>query len=239
MVDAADKKESGKRTRISQTDVPAYSLEHALRVPIAISENYASKPTKPLDVAAAMNLLPGSSQFKMLTGASIAYGLTDGGYNASEIQLTTLGKKILRPLAEDEDLEGKREALLKPRIINEFLTQYNGSPIPKDVIAQNVLASKGVPEERCSDVLSLILEGAESLGLIQEIKGKKFVNLSSPKISQDVSKTPNPIFIEDDEAEESLPVVEPKNPNHTQNAEVSRAPTADDNRRVFVTHGKK
>src|SRR5690606_3512223 len=97
------------------------------------------------------NLSPTSSGFKMLTGASIAYGLTEGGYNAGEIQLTALSKKILRPLEEGHDIEGKKEALLKPRIINEFLTQYDGSPIPKDAIAQNVLVEKGVPEDRSSN----------------------------------------------------------------------------------------
>lgn len=234
MAEAADKKESVKRSRISQTDVPAYSLEHALRIPTAIAENYASKPTKPFDVAAAMNLLPGSSQFKMLTGASIAYGLTEGGYNAAEIQLTALSKRVLRPLAEGDDLEAKREALIKPRVINEFLTQYNGSPIPKDMIAQNVLASKGVPEERCSDVLALILEGAESLGMIQEIKGKKFVNLSSPKIPQEIEVTPPPIYEEeDDETEETI------TPLRTVKPEVASAREAiTNNRKVFVTHGK-
>ena len=57
--------------RISQSDVPAFSLDEALRVAIAIADNYASKPTKPLEVAAAMNLAPNSSQFKMLTGSAI------------------------------------------------------------------------------------------------------------------------------------------------------------------------
>src|SRR4051812_16357821 len=68
-----------KRTKVMQTDVPAYSLDDALRVAQAISENYAFKPTAPLEVAAALNLTPSSSLFRMLTGASIAYGLTDGG----------------------------------------------------------------------------------------------------------------------------------------------------------------
>ncbi len=52
--------EKGKRTRISQADVPAYSLDDALRVASAIADNYASKPVKPLEVAVAMNLAPNS-----------------------------------------------------------------------------------------------------------------------------------------------------------------------------------
>ena len=141
-------KKEKSRKYISQADVPAYSLEHALRVPIAIADNYAAKPSKPLDVAAAMNLSPTSSLFKMLTGASIAYGLTSGGYNAAEIELTPIAKKIVRPVEENEDLEAKREALLNPRIIRDFLNKYNGSPIPKDNIAENVLIEMGVPQDQ-------------------------------------------------------------------------------------------
>lgn len=53
-----------KRVQVSQADVPAYALDDALRVAVAIVENYASAPTKPLEVAAAMNLAPASSYFK-------------------------------------------------------------------------------------------------------------------------------------------------------------------------------
>ena len=175
MADAKKEKAPRKnKKRLNQSDVPAYSLEHAMRVPIAVLENYAGEPTKPIDVAAAMDLVPTSSQFRMLTGSAIAYGLTEGGAQSQQIVLTDLANKILQPLEEGIDLKNKQESLLKPRIIGEFLTKYNGSPIPKDQIAQNVLISMGVPNDRASDVLALILEGAEGLGLITEIKGKKY-----------------------------------------------------------------
>ena len=55
-----------KRSRLSQSDVPSYSLEQALRVPKAIFENYAGDPTTPLKVASALNMQPGSGPFRML-----------------------------------------------------------------------------------------------------------------------------------------------------------------------------
>src|SRR5687767_11377474 len=66
----------GKRTYVSQADVPAYSLEKALRIPQAIADNYGKNPTRPLRIAEALNMLPSSSTFRMLTGAATAYGLT-------------------------------------------------------------------------------------------------------------------------------------------------------------------
>ena len=81
-----------KRIQVSQADIPAYSLEEAMRVPKAIVDNYNSKPVSPLKVAAAMNLGPATGRFKMITGAAIAYGLTDGGAQSSQISLTPLGR---------------------------------------------------------------------------------------------------------------------------------------------------
>src|ERR1700722_4773629 len=134
-----------KRTYMSQGDVPGTSLENALRIPQAISENYAGEPVTPLKLAAALNMSPTSGPFRSLCGASIAYGLTDGGYNAQQISLTTLGKRIIKPLQKGDDDVAKRDAVLKPRVMSEFLNKYSGSPIPRNDIALNVLEEMGVP----------------------------------------------------------------------------------------------
>src|ERR1700724_385492 len=75
-------KSEKERTYISQTDIPSFSLEKAIKVPMAIADNYGYKPTTPLQVAKALDIRPSSSGFRMLTGAAIAYGLTAGGSNA-------------------------------------------------------------------------------------------------------------------------------------------------------------
>ena len=233
-----EKKEKAPRKnkkRLNQSDVPAYSLEHAMRVPVAVFENYAGGPTKPIDVAAAMDLLPTSSQFRMLTGSAIAYGLTEGGAQSQEIALTDLANKILQPLEEGIDLVAKRESLLKPRIIGEFLTKYDGSPIPKDQIAQNVLISMGVPNERASDVLALVLEGAEGLGLITEIKGKKYVNLTSPK-AQSVTSLPE--VDESEYEDDTVETITPETENPISLASPSSNTSIANNKKVFITHGK-
>src|SRR3990170_1402573 len=90
------------RTRISQQDVPAFSLEAALRIPKAIADNFGYKPTSPLQVAGGLEVQPTSGGFRMLTGAAVAYGLTAGGYNANQISIEPLGLRIVRPTAEGE-----------------------------------------------------------------------------------------------------------------------------------------
>ena len=224
---------SKKRTRISQSDVPAYPLDQALRIAQALADNYASQPAKPLEVAAAMDMSPSSGPFRTLTGASIAYGLTDGGYNASEISLTDLGRRITAPLVENDDLAAKREALLKPKVVGDFLRKYGDSPLPPKNIANNVLSTMGVPQDRTADVFELIVSGAKDLGLLQEIKGKSYVNLDKAP-AHAASEIPagdlgDQKTNESSENEADEAGIVPK---------VDTPSTSSPNRKVFITHGK-
>jgi predicted nucleotide-binding protein len=221
--------EEKKRVRISQSDVPLYSLDEALKVPRAIIENYAGRPTTPLNVASALNMLPNSSSFRMLTGSAIAYGLTDSGYNSKEIAIQPLAKRIISPLAEGDDIVAKREAALKPRIIGEFLRKYDGSPLPRRDIALNVLTGMGIPKERVEDVYKMTHDTAQNVGLIREIRGKTFVDLSgvsAPAEQDNTSKETTEVEIpvtSDEIIEGNLP------PAQTQK------PTAQG---IFIAHGK-
>ncbi len=164
------------RQRLSQEDVPGYPLDQALRIPKAIAENYAFKPTRPLNVAGAVGMSPTSGPFRMLTGAAVAYGLTTGAAQAPEIGLTPLGMRIVPPTAEGDDMAAMREALLQPKVIGDFLRTYDGAALPSDAIAKNVLLDKGVPADRLDGVLELIIEAAKAVGFIREWNGKRYVD---------------------------------------------------------------
>jgi predicted nucleotide-binding protein len=225
-----------ERTYLSQSDVPSCSLGKALRVPEAIGDNYGFKPTTPLGVAKAMNILPGSSGFRMLAGAAIAYGLTDGGYNAEAISITTLGMRIVKPTAEGDDSLAMREAFLRPRVIREFLSKYNGAPLPKENIAHNVLSEMGVPHDRAPEVLKLIIEGAESVGLLQHIKDRIYVSLSESGRTDDNMREGS---LEISETSASS-VIQGGEPHSAQLHAATVQPRGIDRRakRVFITHGK-
>ncbi len=180
-----------KRVRVSQADIPAYSLDEALKVPKAIVDNYNSKPTTPLKVAAAMKIGPTTGPFKMITGASIAYGLTDGGAQSDQISLTPLALRVFKPKTEGDDLTAKREAFLKPRVVGQFLRQYDGGAVPKADIGQNVLSGDmGVPEQRAEAVFTMIFDGAKALGLITTINNKPYVSLEGSGSSEDETYDP-------------------------------------------------
>lgn len=244
-----------KRTYLKQSDVPGASLEEALRIPQAILDHYAGKPTAPLYVAKALNVDPKGSQLKLLSGGSIAFGLIEGGAQASSISVTDLARRVLRPKVEGADLAAKREAVLLPRVFGEFLRNYDGHPFPRQDIAMNVLEDLGVPREKAPEVLERIDASARLVGFIEEIKGKPYVSLSGindvrpqgiPAVStgpvEENSGDPHP------HVEPAPAPASPKPVATTTNAlhGLSNRPTAlataiaDDERRrkVFITHGK-
>lgn len=234
-----------QRAYVSQSDVPSCSLERALKIAKTIGDNYGYKPATPLQVAKALDITPTSSSFKMLTGASIAYGLTNGGYNAELISITNLGLRIVRPTEEGDDIAAKREALLKPRVIREFLEKYDAAPIPKDSIAQNVLLEMAVPQDRTDEVLKLILEGAEAVGFVQIIKDRKYVELGNAKVPGAPAKEESGEDTDNSGALSNLESMPPFSGSTTlkvvpQSASSPASVTNPDSRarKVFITHGK-
>ena len=86
-----------RRGYLKQSDVPAASLDDALRVPRAILDHHAGQAVPPLYVAKALDIDPKGTQLRVLSGAAIAFGLIEGGAQASAISLTDLARRVLRP----------------------------------------------------------------------------------------------------------------------------------------------
>lgn len=242
---------SQKRSYLKQSDVPLTTLDDALRVPQAILDHYAGKPATPLHVAKALSVDPGGSQFRVITGAAMAFGLIDGGAQATTIGATDLARRILRPKTEHDDILAKREAILLPRVFGVFLRQYDGHPFPRADIAQNVLEEMGVPRDKTTEVLERIDSSARSVGFIEEIKEKLYVSLqgavAAPATVPDEKKTagqaaeptpelpPTPLAATPVQPK-GVPVTATASPKGSDLA----AAIADDlrRRRVFITHGK-
>jgi hypothetical protein len=235
---ANNSKNGEKRKYLSQTDVPSCPMEKALAIAQAIADNYGYKPSTPLQVASALQMAPGAGPFRMLAGASIAYGFTSGGYNAEKISIEPVGMRIVKITEDGDDLKAKRQALLTPRVIREFLEKYNGAPIPKEQIGKNVLLDMDVPLEKTGEVLKFIVDSAEGVGFLRDINGKKYVDLQGAQPSTTASGTE-----EGDEGDElggpevpaaivaKIPITLPA-VSLPASADLARA------KKVFITHGK-
>ena len=227
------KKNEKRRAYLSQSDVPSYGLDQALRVAQAIADEHGKQPTRPILVAQAMDLAPGGGHFRMMCGASIAYGLTNGGYNAKVIELTPLGRRIVAPTEEGDDQAAKREAVLRPKVLREFLTRYNESPRPSDEIARNVLEEMGVPADRTERTYRLILDSARAVGFLRDIKGSTYVDLEADETGESTAIPEAASSAGDDtEAGQPAPSREAELP-----ATHDGATTLRKRGRVFITHG--
>lgn len=168
-----------KQTRLSQTFCPLASIKEILRIPQAIKDDFAGQPTSPLLIAESCGISPTSSNWRTLTGASVAYGLTNGGYNSKNISLTELGERIVAPLIEGDDLTALREAIMKPALFAEIYSTYDGNKLPKNNIAYNILAKKGVSKEKQENTWQIIKDNANEAKILRIIGGNEYICLDA------------------------------------------------------------
>lgn len=226
-----------KRSKVSQKDFPRVSLAKALTIAEAIWDNFAGKGGAPHDIAIAIDLSPTSGGWRNLSGTSVAYGLTEGGYNATEMVLTDLGRKIVAPQEEGDDVDAKVVSILQPKIMADFFNKYDKAKFPKDMIAENVLVGMGLPKERAKKAIGVIKENGIFTGVLKDTKTGLFVSLGSPSPSSVVSaEEPTEDVgteielgenIEVSELEASQGDIIPPNKNNSK-----------ENNKVFISHGK-
>src|SRR5437667_1847603 len=147
---------SEKRSYFKQADFPQTTLQQAQKIASALVDNYAGKDASPPDVALAIGVSPTSSAWPQIAGSSIAYGLTEGGVNANTIKLTALGRRLVAPEEEGEDIAARREAIMHPRVLREFFERYRRAKFPNDTIANNVLKTMGLPADRAQTALDIV-----------------------------------------------------------------------------------
>jgi len=232
------KNATAKRTYFKQSDFPLASLQQAQKIASAIVNNFAGDGGSPPDIALALEISPTSSAWPALSGASIAYGLTDGGVNANAIKLTRLGRKLVAPEAEGEDLAARREAILKPQILKQFFERYRRAKLPADLIAANVLKSFGLPADRVESALEIIKANGRYAGIIRDTPTGPFVNLDSPGVP---APTATPELTEHVDIAETEKREEAGSSTQTSTPAPAQASTANAAKlnRVFISHGKQ
>jgi hypothetical protein len=218
-----------KRTYIRQSEIPKLTLSEAIRLAQGLYDDFGGKPTPPHQLAIAVDISPTSSGWQDLCGASIGYGLTRGGVNAKVISLSDLGRRVVAPTEEGDDLKAKVECALRPKIAMQFFEQYNHAKFPQDKIALNVLVEMDVPRDRVDKVLEILKRNGEFVGIIHQIKTGTFVAIDTPQPHLEEDTAPVTI---DEQAEFGAEL-----PSDT-GAVQPGVPGLSSNQRVFITHGK-
>ena len=237
--------DNDKRKYVNQSLVPNFSLEDAIKVPKAILDSYGGKPTAPFQVAMALETTQSSSFWRKLSGSSVAYGLTDGGYNSTKIGLTDLALKILSPTEEHIDKIALVEASLRPSVLHHFFKKYDNAKFPKDAIASNVLKLDfNILPEDASRVLEIIKANGRFTGIIHETKTGPYVYADQPAATvENVGNVPDQINVSaDDESESDSEVpdelVRKLNLKKREETPQTVSTVKSEKPRVFISHGK-
>ena len=219
--------EKKKFTRVSQEDIPKLDLESALKVARKLYDDFGgiSASAAPHQLAISVQISPTSSNWKTICGASIAYGLTNGGYNAKEISLAEIGKKIVATTIDEEDSKAKIDAALKPRILRKFFAKYNRAKFPPDNAAKNVLETMGVPKDKTSEVLDIIKKNGKFVGIVHETKTGPFVAADEPKKQIIVEEG-----MENSQSEKNLP--------REINGKLDEPEKKEELKPIFIAYGK-
>lgn len=234
---------SEKRIYFKQADFPQSTLQQAQKIASALVDNFGAKEGSPPDIALAIGISPTSSAWPNLAGSSIAYGLTDGGVNAKTIKLTPLGRKLVAPEEEGDDLAARREAIMKPRISKAFFERYRRAKFPNDAIGANVLKTLGIPPDRAQSALEIVTANGRYAGIIRDTPNGPFVNLDSPGVP---APTATPALPEHDVDEETASKSDASSGTvaSTPRAPAAKPPAATPAfdlkaNRVFISHGKQ
>jgi predicted nucleotide-binding protein len=171
-----------KRPYFRQSDFPQTTLQKSQRIAASLVDNFGATEGSPPDIALDIGASPTSSSWRELAGSDIAYGLTEGGHNADKIKLLPLGKLLVSPVTEGDDLAARLEAVLKPRICREFFERYRRAKFPNDIVGAKVLADLGLPADRASAALEIVKANGRYAGIIRETPHGPFVNLDSPVV---------------------------------------------------------
>lgn len=227
------------RIKLSQKDFPRISFQNALRIGQAIWDHFGGKGMAPHDIAMSMGMAPTSGSWRDLCGSSIAYGLTEGGYNSKEICLTDIGRRIVAPTKEGDDSKAIVDALMQPRIMREFFERYNKAKFPTDNIAANVVVSLGLPKERAQKSVTILKENGKFAGIIKETKTGPFLAIDSPISKLKAIEETEPSIAVPEESFKDLTEEDfAKKIGGEPVTKVAKQDIKPQNNRVFISHGK-
>ena len=218
-----------------KSDFPKDTLEKALRVPAAMEETNGGKPLPPTDIAIALSLSPGSSDFQILLASSARYGITGGGAKSERVTLEELGARIVAPVSPEDRSGALVAAALAPATFRSMYDYFKAKKLPEMTFFENTVVREfGVPRSHATKCVRIFVANLEFVGLIKNastgkwVGGEAVIPATANSEPRDGEHDPTDSGSEQHKRDPATPEV----------ARLSSEKSLPDNRRVFVTHGK-
>ncbi len=177
------KKKPGRIAGVSSNH-PRHSVVKALRIPKAILEQNAGKECTEAESAKYLGI-SWNGPYRMEVSSAIKYGLLERT-GTQKIKPTELAKKIIRPQAECDVLNGYRESILQAPLISDVYKHYRGENLPDRAFFENALTDTfHVPKEKHSEFIEVFTESLTAAKLLEKIGDK----IRVIDISTDASKS--------------------------------------------------
>lgn len=148
-----------------QAKYPRHAVEKALRIPKAIIDQNAGKPTSVADAAKYTTGGSANGPFKVEVSSSKKFGFlrSDGGKLVPEDR----ARKILYPQTETDRLTGLRAAVLDAPDLAEVYSHYRGENLPDDMFFTNALRDTfKIPADKVAEFLDVFYESMDSAELV-------------------------------------------------------------------------
>jgi hypothetical protein len=153
-------------TKSAPPKFPRHSVQRALRIPRAILEQNAGRPSS---LAEAARFLGGTASgvFQLEASSAKKYGFL--GSEGGKLVLTERAKRALRPQNETDELSAIREAVLGAPEISEVYNFYRGEHLPDEEFFTNALTERfRIPADKLSDFREVLNESLKQAQLIDD-----------------------------------------------------------------------
>jgi predicted nucleotide-binding protein len=240
----AGKTAEGLRGKI-KSDFPKHTLVEALRVASALENRNGGQPLPPTETAIAMDMSPGSSEFRVLLSSSIKYGLTSGSYNSERVALEETGRNIVEPRSEEDAKAAQLTAALNPPTFRSIYNYFKGKKLPEaGFFANTVIREFQIPREHAEKCVSVFVKNMENVGLIRVASTGKWLSTEATIAGgTDGAVVESRAIVPDDDThdDDTESGVIAADANGSSSSATAPKPAADDQKRlsrVFITHGK-
>jgi predicted nucleotide-binding protein len=236
-------KQSETKRGKTKSDFPKHSLEEALRVPKALEDANGGQSLPPTDVAIALGMSPGSSEFRTILSSAIKYGLTRGSFNQERIALEEMGRNIVEPKNPGEADAARAAAALRPETFRTIYNYFRGKKLSDPAFFQNTVVREfQIPRDHAEKCVGIFNANMERVGLIRVASTGRWLSSESAPAETDAASGQQAR----DEADEQPNGMAGANQEHDLRRDPHPASTnaspaqVDDKRkkRVFITHGK-
>lgn len=149
---------------------PRRPLEAAVRIVLAIKEQYGGNARPPGDVAVALGYKSAkSNEFFYTAASSREFGLTVGGRDSAEIAMDDRGRRYAYAESDQAEKSILKEAFLSIRVFGGVFEYYKGPDLPEKKYLSNVLESQfGLSPEVHDEFIELYKHNTAFVGLRAE-----------------------------------------------------------------------